>query len=325
MEGVLRAQALGYGAGRNAPPRPADRLREPVAPASCDAAAGRPGEREPFGVPAEQEGGSFVYPFSAQEFGRVRELIYREAGIALAPGKKDMVYGRLARRVRARQLDCFADYLALVERGDRQELEQFINALTTNMTSFFREPHHFGILAEHLERQRGRSISIWSCAASSGEEPYSIAMTALEALGSSPPVRILATDIDTGVLAKARAGIYPLDQLQKLPPQQLKRFFLKGEGKNAGLARIREELRRLVSFRRLNLLEEGWPMTGRFDFIFCRNVMIYFDKKTQHELLGRMAARLNPGGLLFVGHSESFHSARELFRICGNTVYALKG
>jgi len=257
----------------------------------------------------------------------VRALIYREAGIALAAGKKDMVYSRLARRVRARGLDSFAQYLGVVEGGDERELEEFINALTTNMTSFFREAHHFQILAEQMAQHRGsRPLSIWSCASSSGEEPYSIAITAVEALdGFAPALRILATDIDTSMLAKARLGVYPIDQLQKLPAQRLKRFFLRGQGKNEGFGRVRDELRQLVTFKRLNLLDEQWPMSGRFDFIFCRNVMIYFDKQTQLAILKRFAARLNPGGLLFVGHSESFHSAQDLFRICGNTVYSLKG
>jgi chemotaxis protein methyltransferase CheR len=267
----------------------------------------------------------FHYPFSQEQFSRVRTLIYREAGIALAAGKRDMVYSRLSRRVRARELDSFAQYLELVEGGDAEELEAFINALTTNMTSFFREPHHFQILAQQLAQRRGRPVSIWSCAASTGEEPYSIAMTAVDALGSfAPSLRILATDIDTNVLAKAKLGVYPEDQLQKIPPQQLKRFFLKGQEKNEGFARVRDELRQLVSFKRLNLLDEQWPMRGKFDFIFCRNVMIYFDKKTQHAILEKIAERLKPDGLLFVGHSESFHNTQDQFRICGNTVYALK-
>lgn len=255
----------------------------------------------------------------------MRDLIYRKAGISLAPGKKDMVYSRLARRVRTRGLGSFTDYLAIVEQGDAEELVAFVNALTTNMTSFFREPHHFRMLAERLaQRTAGRSVSIWSCASSTGEEPYSIAMTARNALGSSAPVRILATDIDTSVLAKARQGIYPIDQVQKIPADQLKHFFLRGAGKNDGQARIRDELRNLVSFQHLNLLDEQWPMRGRFDFIFCRNVMIYFDKQTQHAILKKIAACLAPDGLLFVGHSESFHGGQDLFTICGNTAYALK-
>jgi chemotaxis protein methyltransferase CheR len=255
----------------------------------------------------------------------VRQLIYRVAGISLSSHKKDMVYSRLARRLRARQLDNFADYLDRLDSGDIQELEAFINALTTNMTSFFREPHHFQILAEQLAEHPKRPVTIWTCAASTGEEPYSIAMTALEALkGTGQLPRILATDIDTNVLATGRQGIYPMDHLKKVPQELMKRYFLRGEGKNRGFSRVRDELRNLVSFRRLNLLEASWPMTGKFNFIFCRNVMIYFDKRTQHTLLDRLASHLQPDGLLFVGHSENFHDASERFKICGNTVYRLK-
>jgi chemotaxis protein methyltransferase CheR len=231
-----------------------------------------------------------------------------------------MVYSRLARRLRALQIDSFAEYLRLLST-QHAELEEFINALTTNLTSFFREPHHFRILATHLEKCAGRPISIWTCASSSGEEPYSIAMTALETLGEGAPVRILATDIDTRVLAAAQEGVYPLHQLEKVPPQLLHRFFLRGDGKNSGFARVREEVRRMVTFKRLNLLDHPWPMRWKFDAIFCRNVMIYFDKQTQSELLKRMVPCLQPDGLLFVGHSESFHDASEILKLCGNTVY----
>jgi len=308
LERVLSGALDKYGSGGSTP-----------TPA-CD------GEQSQAGLWETDSAAPFHYPFSQEQFFRVRTLIYQEAGIALAPGKRDMVYSRLARRVRARQLDSFGQYLELVEGGDQEELEAFINALTTNMTSFFREPHHFQILAQQLAQHRGgRPVAIWCCAASTGEEPYSIAMTAVDALGSfAPSLRILATDIDTSVLAKGKLGVYPEDQLQKIPPRQLKRFFLKGQGKNEGSARVRDELRQLVCFKRLNLLDQQWPMRGKFDFIFCRNVMIYFDKKTQHAILEKIAERLKPGGLLFVGHSESFHNTQDQFRICGNTVYALK-
>jgi len=266
------------------------------------------------------------YPFTQDDFTRIRALIYQSAGISLAAGKRDMVYSRLARRLRARQLDCFTDYLRLLEEGDLQEMEAFINALTTNMTSFFREPHHFRILSEQLAQlPKNRPVTIWCCASSTGEEPYSIAMTAADARTGAAPPRILATDIDTNVLSTARLGVYPADQVQKLPPELLKRHFLRGEGRNAGQARVREELRRMVTFKQLNLLDEAWPMRGRFDMIFCRNVMIYFDKLTQQAILKKLAGCLQPEGYLFVGHSESFHKASDLFTICGNTVYRLRG
>lgn len=287
----------------------------------------RRGAEFPEGEPALAEAvdNGRDYQFTADDFARVRGFIYRSAGISLAPGKMDMVYSRLARRLRARGLQSFGEYLDLVESGAPQELEAFINALTTNMTSFFREPHHFRTLAERLAQlPETRQVTIWSCASSSGEEPYSIAMTALDALAGRAQLSILATDIDTNVLTKGSDGIYPVDQLPKIPAEYRKRFLLRGEGRNDGFVRVKEELRRTVSFRKLNLLDEKWPMRGKFDFVFCRNVMIYFDKPTQLRLLRRIAGMLKPDGLLFVGHSESLHHAQELFRLCGNTTYALR-
>ena len=266
------------------------------------------------------------FSFTDGDFARVRELIYRTAGISLSPVKRDLVYGRLARRLRVRGFTSFADYLRTVENGDRQEQEAFVNALTTNLTSFFREPHHFPILADHLTGLGGRRpLSIWCCAASTGEEPYSIAMTVVELFNTfTPPVRILATDIDTTVLDRGRQGVYALDRVERLSQGQLKRFFLRGEGNNDGLVRVKPELRKLVTFRRLNLLDAQWPMRGRFDAIFCRNVMIYFDKETQYAILKKFVPLLLPDGLLFAGHSESFHHAADLFRIRGKTVYTVR-
>lgn len=268
----------------------------------------------------------YVFPFTSEDFHHIRSLIYRVAGISLAPSKKDLVYSRLARRLRIRGIDTFSAYIRLLESGDLQEREEFVNALTTNMTSFFREAHHFPILSKHLASiPKSNPVNIWTCASSSGEEPYSIAMTAVEHFKSfNAPVRILATDIDTNVLEKARRGVYPLDQLKKIPPEQLKRFFLKGEGKNAGFAKVRPELQQLITFRRFNLLDQQWGIREKFDVIFCRNVMIYFDKNTQYEILKKMRPCLQPHGLFFAGHSESFHHAADLFRVCGKTVYSVK-
>ena len=265
----------------------------------------------------------YIFPFTPDDFRHIRDLIHRVAGISLAPTKKDLVYSRLARRLRIRQLESFAAYIRLLEEDDGTELEAFVNALTTNMTSFFREAHHFPILAAHLQQQNGSGrISIWTCASSTGEEPYSIAMTAVEQFGTfQAPVRILATDIDTNVLEQAKRGVYHLDQLRRLSPEQLKRFFLRGSGKNAGFARVRPELQQLISFGKFNLLQEHWSLGERFDAVFCRNVMIYFDKATQQNILQKMRRCIKPGGLLFVGHSESFHQASDLFRLCGKTVY----
>lgn len=268
----------------------------------------------------------YLFPFTTDDFHRIRQLIYRVAGISLAPSKKDLVYSRLARRLRARQVDSFVEYIQLLEHGDKQERVEFINALTTNMTSFFREAHHFPILVKHLgSLPVTNPLSIWTCASSSGEEPYSIAMTVVDHFKTfDAPVRILATDIDTNVLEKARQGVYHLDQLQMLTAEQLKRYFLKGEGKHAGFARIKPELQRMITFRRLNLLDEQWGLGDKFDAVFCRNVMIYFDKKTQDQILRKMQPCMQPHGLFFAGHSESFHHAADLFRVCGKTVYAPK-
>jgi len=269
----------------------------------------------------------YLFPFTSEDFQQIKSLIYRVAGISLAPSKKDLVYSRLARRLRVRQIESFSAYIRLLEDGDMQEREEFINSLTTNMTSFFREAHHFPILATHLGSiPKSTPIHIWTCASSTGEEPYSIAMTVVEHFNSfNVPIKILATDIDTKVLEKARQGVYSLDQLKKIRPDQLKRFFLKGEGNNAGFARVRPELQQLITFRRCNLLDEQWGIREKFDAIFCRNVMIYFDRQTQHSILNKMAPHLKPDGLFFAGHSESFHHATNLFKISGKTVYTLKG
>jgi chemotaxis protein methyltransferase CheR len=272
----------------------------------------------------EREGQEF--PYTSDDFLYIKNLIYRIAGISLAPFKKDLVYSRLARRLRVKQLVSFSAYIQLLESGDVQEHEEFVNALTTNMTSFFREPHHFPILSKHLGTlTTSRPINIWTCASSTGEEPYSIAMTVVEHFNTfNAPVRILATDIDTNVLAKARQGVYSLVQLQKLAPDRVKRFFLKGSGKNDGLARVRPELQQLITFRRFNLLDEKWEISDKLDFIFCRNVMIYFDHQTQHSILNKLAPLLKPDGLLFAGHSESFHNVTNRFKNAGHTVYTLK-
>ena len=263
------------------------------------------------------------FEFSGEDFERVRRLIYSHAGISLSPSKYEMVYSRLGRRLRAKGLKRFREYLALLEAGDEAEWEAFTNSLTTNLTSFFRENHHFPILADHVKtRERRDRIQIWCCASSTGEEPYSIAMTVAETFGTlAPPVQILATDLDTSVLHTATQGIYPVDRLQSVPQPLMKRYFLKGTGARSGMARVRDDLRALITFRRLNLRDEIWNVKGPFDAIFCRNVMIYFDKPTQYRILSRFVPLLAPDGLLFAGHSESFTNAGDLFRLRGKTVY----
>jgi chemotaxis protein methyltransferase CheR len=266
---------------------------------------------------------SELFSFSDDDFEQVRRLIYRHAGISLSDSKRNMVYSRLVRRLRAVEAPTFASYLETVQHGSGPEWQHFVNALTTNLTSFYREAHHFPILAKHLrEMPRSGAIRIWCCAASTGEEPYTIAFTALEALGTSASrVEIVATDIDTAVLAKAERGIYPREAVAKLDQARLTRFFQRGRGANEGLARVRPEVRALVRFEQLNLLDEKWPVGGDFSAIFCRNVMIYFDKETQLKLARRLAQAASPTGLLFFGHSENLAAARDRLEPRGQTVY----
>ncbi|KAB8308817.1 MULTISPECIES: protein-glutamate O-methyltransferase CheR [Rahnella] len=263
-------------------------------------------------------------PLSDTHFRRISELIYQRAGIVLADHKREMVYNRLVRRLRILGLNDFSSYMALLESDSNSpEWQAFINALTTNLTAFFREAHHFPILAEHA-RSRPNNYSVWSTAASTGEEPYSIAMTLSEALGPRMAnCRIQASDIDTQVLEKATAGVYRLEELRTLSPQQLQKFFLKGTGPHSGLVRVRPELAQMVAFQQLNLLASQWQLNGPFDAIFCRNVMIYFDKETQEKILRRFVPLLKPGGLMFAGHSENFSQISREFYLRGQTVYGL--
>lgn len=262
------------------------------------------------------------FEFTTGDFERVRSLIHRHAGIALAGSKQEMVYSRLARRLRATGISTFSDYLDRLETGDAEdEREAFVNALTTNLTSFFREAHHFPLLADHV-RQLREPAMIWCSASSTGEEPYSIAMTLCETYATlTPPAHILATDIDTNVLATAARGVYPIERLEKLSAERKKRFFLKGNGAQSGLARVRPELGKLITFRQVNLLADNWQVRGPFDAIFCRNVMIYFDKATQARILSRFAPLMRPQGLLFAGHSENFSYVSDAFKLRAKTVY----
>lgn len=265
------------------------------------------------------------FAFTARDFEQIRGLIYQHAGISLSDGKVDMVYSRIARRLRANGLTSFQGYLDFLD-ANPEEWQDFTNSLTTNLTSFFREEHHFPVLAERALEAKGKGqspVTLWSSACSTGEEPYSMAMTLVDAFGTwTPPVKILATDLDTNVLKQAYKGIYPIERVEKLSAETRKRFFQRGKGDKAGMVRVRPEIRALVSFHPLNLLDGQWPMRGRFDAIFCRNVLIYFDKPTQYKLLARFHPLLREEGLLFVGHSESLTHAADLFRLRGKTVYA---
>lgn len=265
------------------------------------------------------------FVFTASDFERIRRLIREKAGICLSGTKHEMVYSRLARRLRVRGLERFSEYVALLERRDPEESEAFVNALTTNLTSFFREPHHFAELARHvniLRREAHPHVSIWCCAASSGEEAYSIAMTMVETFGSyTPPVSIVATDVDTNVLAMAEAGTYPVERLAVLDEDRTRRFFQRDLASASSALSVRPELRKLVTFRQVNLLAPTWRVRGPFDAIFCRNVMIYFDKPTQRRVLEGLAPLLRLDGLLFAGHSERLVHSADLLRLRGNTVY----
>ena len=266
------------------------------------------------------------FHFTEKDFERVSKLIYDHAGISLSSSKQELVYSRLSRRLWATGISTFDEYLAYLDRDTSgNEWEAFTNSLTTNLTSFFREAHHFPILAEHLLKMKGKHpITIWCSASSTGEEPYSIAMTAVDAFNNfKPPVTILATDLDTKVLETAKAGVYAEERIAKLDPALVKRFFLRGTGNQAGYVKVRQELRDMITFRQLNLLDNNWPIRPPLDAIFCRNVMIYFDKPTQYAILKKFVPLLAADGLLFAGHSESFFHAEELFKLRSKTVYEL--
>lgn len=256
------------------------------------------------------------------DFNRVQRMIYRRAGISLHDGKHAMVYSRLSRRLRETGHQSFNDYLNWLESTDGPEWQEFINALTTNLTSFFREHHHFQILRDHLLSQKNKNQwNLWCCAASTGEEPYSILITMLETLGSDASFKLIASDIDSKVLGTAAEGIYRLDGLKNISDSQLHKFFLRGKGQNSGMIRIKPEVQRYVEFMIVNLITNAWPFNNIFDIVFCRNVMIYFDNSTQRQVLERIHRVMMPGGLLFVGHAENFSESRDLFVLRGKTVY----
>ncbi len=279
----------------------------------------------PLEMPRSAPGGQPEFRFGAADFDRVRKLIYGQAGIHLHEGKHAMVYGRLSRRLRDTGHTSFTAYLdhleGLTGPAAATEWQAFVNCLTTNLTSFFREGHHFAALAHELQQRRGRRVRLWCNAASTGEEPYSIAITVLEALGEAHQASLLATDIDTQVLSRAERGVYPADA-RGLTPEHLRRHFMRGTRANAGSIRVKPELARLIEFRTFNLMSTNWSSLGDpFDMVFCRNVMIYFDAPTQRRVLEHTHARMAPGGLLFAGHSENFSESRDLFELRGKTIY----
>ena len=262
------------------------------------------------------------FAWTDSDFDQVQLLIYKRAGISLHNGKHAMVYSRLSRRLRETGHQSFKEYLAWLEATDGVEWQEFVNALTTNLTSFFRESHHFEILAALL---KSKPISspwrVWCSAASTGEEPFSIVMTALEAMGTLDNFSLAASDIDSKVLATAARGVYRADGLKGIDATRLQKYFLRGKGANDGLARIKPDLLSCIQYLIVNLIHNDWPFKEPFDVVFCRNVMIYFDAKTQRGVLERIHRVMKPGGLLFVGHAENFTDSRDLFVLKGKTVY----
>lgn len=260
-----------------------------------------------------------------EDFSRVCKMIYDRAGIVLDGNKKEMVYGRVSKRLRLHGISAFTPYLdKLASQPNAREWESFVNALTTNLTAFFREPHHFPLLAKHIAG-RTTPVRIWCAAASTGEEPYSIAMTLLETLGPSIAAqsKIIATDIDTEALSKASAGIYPIKDVMNIGEDRAKRFFLKGSMDNSGFARVKPELSSMIEFKQMNLNAPSWDMKGKFDVIFCRNIMIYFDRASQTRILKGFSPLLQDDGLLITGHSENFTYLESDFKLRGQTIYTL--
>jgi chemotaxis protein methyltransferase CheR len=266
------------------------------------------------------------------EFEFIRHVVGENAGIVLGPNKRQLVQGRLARRLRELGLPTYEAYCEHVRQSGPEELVGLINAITTNVTAFFRENHHFEALASYMlpeamkRNAASRRLRIWSAGCSTGEEPYCLAMIAAESVPTATrwDVKILATDIDSDVIAAASRGVYTLDRLNSVPQERLRRFFQRGVGDNEGSAMARPELRSLITYRTLNLLH-NWPMRGPFDVIFCRNVMIYFDQATREKLVGRFGEMLAPGGYLCIGHSESIHAGTAPFKLVGKTIYRRHG
>lgn len=266
------------------------------------------------------------FTFTEQDFKRVRTLVYDFAGIDLSESKRNLVYNRLAKRIRFLGLDSFKDYLDFVEAQGEEEFVTLINAITTNLTFFFRENHHFEYLAQTVIPQllkknaASKKIRIWSAGCSTGEEPYSIAVVLKETVPAGWDAKVIATDLDTNVLDTGRAGVYALDRLKGVEQSRVKRWFMKGKGANEGLVRVKPELQEMIKFGQVNLMQD-WPIKSPVDVIFCRNVVIYFDKPTQTRLFNRYADLLAHEGHLFIGHSESLNKVTDRFELLGQTIY----
>lgn len=272
--------------------------------------------------------GTKEFEFSDKDFNFLREFVKERTGINLSDSKRELVYGRLAKRLRLLKLGGFNEYCELLKQGDDSETVNLVDSITTNLTSFFRENHHFEYLADKLvprvlsEKLQSRRLRIWSAGCSTGEEPYSVAMVLKETMPSTGgwDTKILATDLDSKVVAKSKTGVYDLSRITTLPRNRLNRWFNKGKGDKSGQIQTAQTLQELITFKQLNLMHD-WPIKGPFDAIFCRNVVIYFDKPTQRILFDRFADMLADNGILFIGHSESLFKVSDRFKLLGKTIY----
>jgi chemotaxis protein methyltransferase CheR len=266
----------------------------------------------------------FEFQFKDRDFNKLKEIVYARTGITLGEEKRQLVYSRFAKRIRKLNLQNFSQYIEYFEKNEESEVTDFINAITTNFTSFFREPHHFEFLKDFIAKREiaSRYCRIWSAGCSSGEEPYSIAMTVLDSIANPDAwdIKILCTDIDTSVLRKAEQGVYDAARVEGIDERLRSRFFLRGKGARNGLVKIRDEVRTNMVFRQLNLLDE-FPFKKGFDLIFFRNVIIYFDKDTQRKIFSKIAKLQQPGDVLIIGHSENLAGVTDKYALIGRTIY----
>lgn len=268
------------------------------------------------------------FDFGADHFNALRQLVHTHTGISLSDAKEELVYSRLARRLRRLRMTNFDDYLRFLEEQPDDEMGNFVNAVTTNLTSFFREKHHFEHLSGKLlpslleSRKKERRLRIWSAGCSTGQEPYSLSMILNESIPDIKrwDIKILATDIDTDVLNKAKEGVYEKSKSDGISSSRLQRWFLTDESNGTEIIKVRPELKNLITFKQLNLLSD-WPMKGPFDVLFCRNVVIYFDKDTQRILFERFANILSHDGNMYIGHSETLFKISDRFELLGKTIY----
>lgn len=260
---------------------------------------------------------------TGRDFDEIAALAYKHTGIVLGRHKANMVYGRIARRLRQLHMATFREYLSYLNDNFAKESTDFINLITTNLTSFYREAHHFEFLKStafpELKQKTEKRIRIWSSGCSIGQEAYTVAFTLVEAaFPASWDVKILATDLDSNVIETGRKGVYPIDHVASISDAKIEKYFQKS--KDGKQVKVRDNIINMVHFKRLNLLE-SWPMQGLFDVIFCRNVVIYFDRETQKKLFDRYADYLPVGGYLIIGHSESINGLSDRFEPVGNTIY----